>query len=267
MSEASLRRDLVRYSRATHAAGWVANHDGNLSVRVGDDRFVCTPTSYSKADVDADALVVVGADGRKIAGRERPFSELDLHLAVYRARPDAHAVVHAHPPYATAFGVSGRPLPHPFLPEAVVSLGAELPTVPLAAPGEAAVAALRPFVRRCDAVLIAGNGALTWGPDLETAYLRMELVEHLCRIAHAAAALGGPARLPAEMVASLVGKRRKGGLAAPEEGQPAAAPSAPAPATEDPASRAAARALQGIPAADPALAARLAAEIAAALRR
>lgn len=264
MSEARLRRELVRYSRATHAAGWVANHDGNLSARVGDDRFVCTPTSYSKADVDADSLVVVGADGRKIAGRERPFSELDLHLEVYRARPDAHAVVHAHPPYATAFGVSGRPLPHPFLPEAVVSLGADIPTVPLAAPGEAAVAALRPLVRRGDAVLIAGNGALTWGPDIETAWLRMELVEHLCRIAHAAIPLGGPARLPAEMIANLVAKRRKAGLAAPEEGQ---SPAKPAPPADDPAGRAAARALQGIPAADPALAARLAAEIAAALRR
>lgn len=264
MSETAIRRDLVRYSRATHAAGWVANHDGNLSARVGDDRFVCTPTSYSKADVDADALVVVGADGRQIAGRERAFGELDLHLTVYRARPEVRAVVHAHPPVATAFGVAGRPLPHPFLPEAVVSLGAEVPLVPLAAPGEAAVAALRPFVRRCDAVLVAGNGVWCWGPDLETAWLRMELVEHLCRIAHAALPFGGPASLPADLVAALVAKRAKAGLTAPEEGQ---SPVVSAPKADDAVGRAASRALAGIPAADPALAAALAAEIAAALRR
>lgn len=264
MNETAVRRALVRYSHATHAAGWVANHDGNLSARVGDDRIVCTPTSYSKADVDLDSLAVVGADGRKIAGRERSFSELALHLAVYRARPDAHAVVHAHPPYASAFGVSGRPLPHPFLPEAVVSLGAEIPTVPLSAPGPAAVEALRPYVRRCDAVLTAGNGALAWGPDLETAYLRLELVEHLCRIAHAALPLGGPARLPDAIVAPLLAKRRKGGLAAPEEGLSATTPPNAASGTAD---RAAARALTGLPGADPALAARLAAEIAAALQR
>lgn len=269
MNEAAVRRDLVRYSHAMHAAGFVANHDGNLSARIADDRIVCTPTSFSKADVARDDLVVTDAEGRKVAGRCRPFSELALHCAVYRARPRARAVVHAHPPLATAFGVSGRSLPHPFLPEAVVSLGAEIPTVPLAAPGAAAVEALKPFIRRCDAVLIAGNGVLAWGPNLETAWLRLELVEHLCRIAHAALPLGGPAPLPAGMVARLVEKRRKGGLAAPEEGLAAlgsAAATPPAPGG-DPAARATQKALAGMPNADPALAAQLAAEIARALAR
>ncbi len=131
MTEAAARRDLVRYSRQMHAAGWVANHDGNLSARVTDERIVCTPTSFSKLDVGLDELVVVDRAGAKIAGSQRPFSELVLHRAVYDRRPDARAVVHAHPPFATAFGVAGRPLPHPFLPEAVVSLGADIPTVPL----------------------------------------------------------------------------------------------------------------------------------------
>ncbi len=265
MNEAAVRRDLVRYSHAMHAAGFVANHDGNLSARVADDRIVCTPTRFSKAAVERDSLVVTDGSGRKVAGRFRPFSELSLHCAVYRARGDVRAVVHAHPPLATAFGVAGRPLPHPFLPEAVVSLGAEIPTVPLAAPGPAAVEALKPFARRCDAVLIAGNGVLSWGPDLETAWLRLELVEHLCRIAHAALPLGGPQPLPADMVAALVAKRRKGGLAAPEEGRPPPGPLPGAAAGDDPAARATRRALAGVPGADPALAARLAAEIAASL--
>jgi hypothetical protein len=92
----------------------------------------------------------------------------------------------------------------------------------------------------------------------------LELVEHLCRIAHAALALGGPAPLPGDLVAALVAKRAKAGLAAPEEGK---APAASAPKADDAVGRAASRALVGIPAADPALAAALAAEIAAALRR
>ncbi len=269
MNEAAVRRDLVRYSHAMHAAGFVANHDGNLSARIADDRIVCTPTSFSKADVERDTLVVTDATGRKVAGRNRPFSEMSLHCAVYRKRREVRAVVHAHPPLATAFGVAGRPLPHPFLPEAVVSLGAEIPTVPLAAPGADAVEALSPFIRRCDAVLIAGNGVLAWGPDLETAWLRLELVEHICRIAHAALPLGGPAALPAEMVAALVAKRRKGGLAAPEEGlAPLGRSAATPPAVgDDPAARATQRALAGIPNADPRLAAQLAAEIARAMGR
>jgi L-fuculose-phosphate aldolase len=257
MNEAAARRDLVRYSRQMHAAGWVANHDGNLSARVGQDRIVCTPTAFSKLDVGPDDLVVCGTDGRQRSGAHKPFSELGLHRAVYDARPDVRAVVHAHPPFATAFGVSGRPVPHPFLPEAVVSLGAELPVVPLTAPGDAAVKALKPFVRRCDAVLMAGNGAFAWGPDLETAWLRLELVEHLCRIAHAALPLGGPALLPADLVADLLGKRAKAGLAAPEEGRK----TPPA----DVATRAAQRAVAALPNVDPQLAARIAAEIAGRL--
>lgn len=267
MNEAAARRDLVRYSRAMHAAGWVANHDGNLSARVAPDRIVCTPTSFSKADVGIEDLVVVDDQGRRRAGAHRSFSELSLHRAVYAARPEVRAVVHAHPPMATAFGAAGRPVPHPFLPEAVVSLGAEIPLVPLTAPGEPAVEALRPFVRRCDAVLIAGNGALAWGPDLETAYLRLELVEHLCRIAHAALPLGGPRRLPPDLVADLVARRAKAGLAAPEEGRPAGpGPAAPAADPGSPVARAAQRAIAGIPNVDPAVATRIAAEIAARLR-
>ncbi|MEE2787310.1 MAG: class II aldolase/adducin family protein [Myxococcota bacterium] len=217
MTESSVRRDLVRYSQAMYTAGWVANHDGNLSARIADDRLVLTPTGMSKADVTLDDLVVVDAEGRKRAGRRRPFSELGLHRVVYQARSDVMAVVHAHPPFATAFGVVGQTLPHPFLPEAVVSLGPKIPTVPLSMPGEAAEAALRPYVMRCDAVLLAGNGVLTWGPNLELAYLRLELVEHLARIASAAQRVGDINPLPSDMVQALLAKRQKAGLCAPEE--------------------------------------------------
>ncbi len=270
MTEAAARRALVRYSRAMYGAGWVANHDGNLSARLGDDRFVCTPTAFSKADVDLDDLLVVDADGQRLAGAHKPFSELALHLAIYRARPDVRAVVHAHPPSATAFGAAGKPLPHPFLPEAVVSIGASVPMVERTLPGKPAVDALVPHVRRCDAVCIAGNGVFTWGPDLETAYLRLELVEHLARIALAALPLGGVALLPDAMVADLVSRRVKSGLAAPDEVPPTKAADTVARTVEaapagDAASRAAQRALAGLPGADPALVARLAAELAAGL--
>ncbi|MEE2644600.1 MAG: class II aldolase/adducin family protein, partial [Myxococcota bacterium] len=198
-------------------AGWVANHDGNLSARVSEARILCTATGKSKADIGTDELLVVNGDGQRISGRARPFSELKLHLAVYRLRPKAMAVVHAHPPYATAFGASGVQLPHPFLPEAVVSIGASIPTVPLSAPGAPAVEALAPYLLGHDAVLIAGNGVLTWGPTLELAFLRMELVEHIAKIAHFALPLGGVKLLPDAMVEVLLDKRRSAGLATPEE--------------------------------------------------
>jgi L-fuculose-phosphate aldolase len=267
VSEPALRRALVDYSRAMHVAGWVANHDGNLSGRLpAGDRFVCTPTAFSKADVGLDDLLTVGPDGARLAGPHKPFSELAMHLAVYRARPSVGAVVHAHPPFATAFGAAGRPLPHPFLPEAVVSLGAEVPTVPMTAPGKPAVDALVPFIERVDAVLVAGNGVFAWGPDVETAYLRLELVEHMARIAHAAAALGGVQPLPADMVAALVKRRRDAGLAAPREGQSAVAAGSASGSSPDVIAEATRRALAGIPGADPARVARLATEALSARR-
>ena len=217
LPEPQLRRALIRYSGAMHSAGWVANHDGNLSARAHSGRLLCTATGKSKADIGPDELLAVDDEGRRIAGRARPFSELKLHLAVYRARPEVSAVVHAHPPFATAFGAAGATIPHPFLPEAVVSLGAAIPTVPLSAPGAPAVEALAPYILGCDALLIAGNGVLAWGPSLELAFLRLELVEHLAQIAHHALPLGGVKELPPALTEALLEKRRSAGLATPAE--------------------------------------------------
>lgn len=208
MSEAKLRDDIARYAGCMAERGWVANHDGNLSARVAPTRFLCTPTATHKRAVRADGLVITDAAGKQLGGRGKPFSEYALHLAVYRVRADVNAVVHAHPPYATALGVSGRELVS-FLPEAIVSLGTRIPLVPLAAPGAPAVAAVEPFLARFDAVLIAGNGVFAWGDDVEQAYLRLELVEHLATIASHAERWGGPHPLPQDMVDKLLEARRK----------------------------------------------------------
>ncbi len=217
MSEAGLRAELVEYARALHARGWVANHDGNITARLaaGRDgsRFLATPTATSKARVTAESLLIVDAKGAKLsASGGKSFSELGLHLAVYAARPDVRAVVHAHPPHATAFAVAGRTLDVPMIAEAVVSLGAGVPTVPFAAPGPGAASALAPYLPAHDAVLLANHGVLAWGSDVEQAYLRLELVEHLARIALLAHQLGGVRALPASALPALAEARAKAGL-------------------------------------------------------
>ena len=206
--EARVREEIVRASLAMAARGWVANHDGNVSARVASNRLLCTPTATAKARVRAQDLVVTDARGKQLSGRGRAFSEFGAHLAVYKARGDVGAVAHAHPPFATALGVSGRELLC-FLPESVVSLGTRVPLVPLAAPGAAAVTAMEPFFKDFDAVLVAGNGVFTWGDDVEQALLRLELVEHLAAIASHAAAWGGPQPLPRDMVEKLLEARKK----------------------------------------------------------
>jgi L-fuculose-phosphate aldolase len=156
------------------------------------------------------------------------FSEIGLHLCIYKERPDVRAVVHAHPPHATALGAAGKSIEKPFLAEAVVSLGASIPLVPMSAPGPAAVAALRPFAPLFDVVLVAGNGVFAWGADIEQAYLRLELCEHLCRIYLLALPAGGVQPLPAALVPPLLEARRKAGLGPEARGVKSAPPASPA---------------------------------------
>jgi L-fuculose-phosphate aldolase len=209
VNERALREACAETARALHARGWVANHDGNVTSRLDGGRLLATATGVSKRRVAAHALLVLGADGKKISGEGKPFSEIGLHLTVYQNRPDVRAVVHAHPPAATGIACAGgRQLERPFLPEAVVSLGPSIPTVPFAPPGAAACAALAPFVAANDAVLLGNHGVLAWGTDVEQAYLRLELVEHLARIALEAERAGGLRPLPDSVVAELLGARR-----------------------------------------------------------
>lgn len=203
------RTHVVRISRRLHAMGWVANHDGNVSLRVGRDRFLITPTATSKADVTESSLVLIDGAGKVVEGRMKPPGETELHLAAYRARPDVNAVVHAHPPFATAFGAARVPLEPICLPEAVVSLGS-VPLLAFALPKTPQVTeAVARGATEAEAMLMPGNGVLTLGPDTELAYARMELVEHLAKILHAARALGGAQPLPDAAMTELRLAHRK----------------------------------------------------------
>lgn len=208
-----LRAEVVALSRRLHANGWVANHDGNISVRLHGDRLLITPTAYSKADVDDGSLIIVDLNGKVLEGRKKPFSELELHLAAYRARPEVEVVLHAHPVTATAFGLTGQELTPIAMPEIVVSLGDRIPTVPRAMPKTPGlVKSVEAAAAQVDAMLLAGNGALTLGADLNQALLRMELVEHYAKILLAARQLGSVQPLPASDVAKLLEARKKAGL-------------------------------------------------------
>lgn len=209
---AQLATDLVRTSHALHRNGWVANHDGNVSVRLGEGRFLVTPTALSKADIRESWLAVTDDQGSVIEGEARAPSEFALHLGAYAERPDAGAIIHAHPPYATAMACAGKSLTT-FLPEAIVSIGLEVPVTDFALPfGAAGAAPIRKLIKDYDALLLDRHGVITIGKNLEFALLRMELVEHMAKIYTLAQAHGGVRALPAEILAPLLEKRRKAGL-------------------------------------------------------
>ena len=204
---------LVDYSHRLHAAGWVANHDGNLSVRLDEDRILCTATAISKAEISRAHLIVVDFQGKVISGRYKPFSELNLHLYLYRQRPDVKAVIHAHPPVSTGFAVAGQTILTTMMAEPVVSLGDEIPLVPYARPKSAeSTLNMAPFVQDADLLLLEQHGAISYGPDLETAFLRMELGEHLAKIQEVAMRLGGARKIPNSDREALLQSRTKAGL-------------------------------------------------------
>jgi L-fuculose-phosphate aldolase len=207
MAAHTTRRDVVTVCRRLYERGLIAGPDGNVSVRVGPDRILVTPAGLSKVDVAVDDLVEVSLDGRHLRGHRQASSEIGLHLRAYQRRADIGAVVHAHPPFATAFAVSGEGLPSRVLPELILQMG-QVPLAPYATPGTQALAdACEPILDRHDAFLMANHGATTFGETLTVALQRMESLEHSARILFAARMLGSVHELTPEQVASLIAAR------------------------------------------------------------
>ncbi|MGE5184633.1 MAG: class II aldolase/adducin family protein [Acidobacteriota bacterium] len=206
-----LRVQVAETARRLGDAGWCANHDGNVTARDGN-RYIATPTATSKRLVQEKDLIEVDGKGA-VVGRGRVFGELGLHLVVYERRPDVGAVVHAHPPCATAISAApGNPIDRPFIAEALVSLGPKIPKLAYAQPGEPARAALAPWCELVDAAILGNHGVIAWGKDCETALLRLELVEHLAKIALAAVPLGGVEPLPDSALEPLLAARARAGI-------------------------------------------------------
>lgn len=182
ISEEEARIAICDIGRRIYNKDFVAANDGNLSIRIGDDEIICTPTGVSKGFMTEDMLVKIRMDGSVIQGHLKPSSEIGMHLKVYTKNKQIHGVVHAHPPVATSFSVAGFELHPNLLPEAVIMLGT-VHVSPYATPGTEEVPnAIEPFIETSKAVLMANHGALTWGKDIYEAYYRMESLEHYAKI-------------------------------------------------------------------------------------
>lgn len=202
-TEVELRRDLVRFSRMLHRQGFMPGTSGNLSVRLDDQRLLVTPTGVSKFLLRSADMVIVDLQGRQLDGYRKVTSEISMHLAVYRHRNDVTAVIHSHPPIATAFACIGRGLEEMLCQEAVMTLGV-VPLANYATTGTDEVAAsLAPFIPDHDAILMANHGAVSYGSTLLQAFQKMEIVEHLAHIALVAHQLGEPRGLKHEQVKQL----------------------------------------------------------------
>ena len=201
--EEQLRRELVRFSRWLSRLGFTPGTSGNLSVRLDEERLLVTPTGVSKGLVKAADMLIVDLQGRLLAGTRNVTSEIGMHLAVYEGRPDVAAVIHAHPPIATAFACSKRALDEMLCQEAVMTVGC-VPLARYATTGTQEVAeSLGPHLANHDAILLENHGAVSYGSTLLEAFMKMETVEHLAHVALVAHQLESARPLLAEQVKQL----------------------------------------------------------------
>ena len=222
-TEQAWRKEIVRVCRLLHEKGYVAATDGNVSVRLGKNRILSTPSGFSKGFLAPEQLIVTDLEGKRLSSYSyyyepasralKPTSELPMHLEAYRQRPDIGAVVHAHPPICVALSIADISLAKCLLPEVVVTLGL-IPTTEYATPSSAeGPGVIRDLIVKHDALVIQRHGTLTVGQDPFDAYLKLEKVEHLAHVTLILRQLGRETPLPPAEVAKLLQIRREKGLA------------------------------------------------------
>jgi len=205
-NENEARTMICEYGRRMYALGFVAGNEGNISCRVGENEVWVTPTMESKGYMTPDMLIKLDLDGNRLEGELLPSSETLMHLGLYKASSGIAAVVHAHPPVATAFSCLGKNVPTTSLTEAVYLFGTELIVTPYAIPGTSGVPdSVRPYANKCRALLLGNHGALTWAKTLKEAWFTMEILEqYLKTYLISEKLLGGPSALPSAAVEMLL---------------------------------------------------------------
>ncbi len=198
--------EIIETGKSLYNRGYIIANEGNLSVRLSGGNIAITPAGMNKWQMKPEDLLVCMADGTIIEGSGRPSSEIRLHLAIYRWRPDIAAICHAHPIYATARSVAGKSLMRPILPEILMTLGG----IPLASYGEPGTdelpKTLEKLIADYDAFLLESHGAVTLGKDMSDAFNKMETVERFAHILYIAETISEVRELPSHEVERLLRK-------------------------------------------------------------
>jgi len=182
VNDRSLKEEICEIGRRVYNKGFAAANDGNISIRVGEDAVLCSPTMICKGFMKPEDICAVDMQGNQIAGKRKRTSEILLHLEIMRNRPDVKACVHCHPPHATAFAVANEAIPQCILPEIEVFMG-EVPIAPYETPGGQDFAAtVTPFLKSTNTIILKNHGTVSFGKTLEEAYWKTEILDAYCRI-------------------------------------------------------------------------------------
>lgn len=210
-----LKQDICDIGRRIYNKGFAAANDGNITVRLSENEYLCTPTMHSKGFLKPDDICTIDGEGKQIAGRKKRSSEALLHLEIYRQRPDITSVVHCHPPHATAFAIAREPIPQCVLPEVEVFLG-DVPITKYETPGGQAFAdTILPFVEKCNVIVLANHGTVSFGENVERAYWWTEILDAYCKMLMLAKSLGRVNYLGDEKSRELLELKDKWGFTDP----------------------------------------------------
>jgi L-fuculose-phosphate aldolase len=215
----ALKEKICDIGRRLWQRAYVDGNGGNVSIRVAEDLVLCSPTLVSKGFMAPDDLCLVDMEGNQKAGSKRRTSELLMHLAIFKVQPRARACVHAHPPYATGFAISGVQPPNAMVPEMELQCGV-VPIAPYITPGTQAMAdAVAALADHHNTILMANHGVVCWGHGVEDAYFKMEIVEAYCRTVMVTTQLGkDPNFIPARQVKELLKIKQGMGIPDPRHG-------------------------------------------------
>ena len=217
MSEAQFKEDICDIGRRIYAKSFAAANEGNISIRLDENRVLVTPTLISKGFMKPDDICTVDMDGNQVAGTRKHTSEVKLHLEIYRQRDDVKSVVHCHPPHATAFAVAREPIPNCVLPEPDIFLG-EVPIAPYATTGSAEFAkTILPFVKSTNTIILANHGTVSYESTVERAYWLTEILDAYCRVLILAKQIGHVEFLSDAQGKELLDLRTKWGFVDPRQ--------------------------------------------------
>jgi len=210
---ARLKAEIIRVGRKLWERQYVDGNGGNISNRIGDKYAICTPTMCSKGDLTPEDLSLINMDNVRVCGERPHTSEVLLHLEIYKAVPKARAVIHCHPPHATAYAITGLVPPGPIIPEQEVFVG-PVAVTPYETPGTKEFAeTVLPFVRRHNTILLGNHGIVCWADTVTHAEWLVEIVDTYCRTVMLASSLGAPIlHIPPDKVGDLLEIKKKLGL-------------------------------------------------------
>jgi L-fuculose-phosphate aldolase len=209
----ALRAEIIRVGRKLWDRQYVDGNGGNISVRLGSRYLLCTPTLLSKGDLEPADICLSDMDGNILAGDRSRTSELLLHLEIYKANPLARAVVHCHPPHATAFSIAGATPPNGLISEYEIFIGPAA-VAPYETPGTQAFAeTVLPFVQDHNTILLKNHGVVCWSDTVTHAEWLVEIMDTCCKTYVIAKQIGQPLSfIPDNKIQEILALKRRMGL-------------------------------------------------------